>query len=215
MLRICFMMIAMGLLAEPGLAASVNVITNGDFEQGNTGFTSAYDYLPGGQIGPAASYGITSNPRHIHYGAYSYGDHTPGGTLMLAYNGATSPITLWQQTVAVKPHSDYTFSFYGSSWYLSPWGNLRLYINGTAIGDSGSFPSSPGTWTQYTYAPWNAGTTTTATLRLVNIEYASSGNDPAIDDLAFTGPDPAASPIPLPAAIALALPMSFILIRRK
>src|SRR4051794_30751823 len=101
---------ALLLAASP---ASAGFIVNGDFEQGNIGFSSQYTYSPG-NIGPAQSYDVLPNPQPAH-GAdtASYGDHTTGHGLMMAVNGAEVPNQIvWSETIAVNPGSNYDFSLW-------------------------------------------------------------------------------------------------------
>ena len=97
-----------------------NLITNGDFQSGNVGFTTDYNFSPG-DIGPAQSYDVVANPafsRPNDLNAISYFDHTLGTVdgLMMAVNGAAVPnVLVWSQTLTVTPNTDYDFSLWASS----------------------------------------------------------------------------------------------------
>src|SRR5262249_9477766 len=92
-----------------------NLLLNGDFEAGNTGFTSDYTYSPG-DISPEGTYNIVRNPHDSHPGGASFGDHTSGTGLMLAANGASNTnLVVWRQSVAVVPNTTYEFSGWGAS----------------------------------------------------------------------------------------------------
>jgi hypothetical protein len=75
--------------------ADFNLIINGDFEQGNTGFYSQYTFGPGGgALGAAASYDVLTNPKYdrpYDINPPNFGDHTTGSGLMFAGNGAEVP----------------------------------------------------------------------------------------------------------------------------
>jgi hypothetical protein len=82
-----------------------NLVVNGDFEAGNTGFTSDYRYSPG-DIGPDTVYDLLRNPADEHYLGASYGDHTSGSGLMMAVNGARYPnfnAVVWSESLSVTP----------------------------------------------------------------------------------------------------------------
>ena len=166
-------------------------VPNGDFESGNTGFLTEYIFSPG-DIVPAQSYDVLSDPSDAHFEAASFGDHTSGTGLMLAANGATeSAIEVWSHTTAVAPGVQYTFSMWLASWDPTPPYNpaqLEISINGAVV-DVANAPSTVGTWEQYTTV-WNSGISTTAAIEIVNLETAATGNDFAIDDITFT-PEPA------------------------
>ncbi|HXR51092.1 MAG TPA: hypothetical protein VN762_03055, partial [Steroidobacteraceae bacterium] len=83
---------AISLLATAASASPVNLVTNGDFEAGNSGFTSAYAYaLPpnlGGSNTVEGQYTVASNPYPWNGLFISSGDHTSGQGLMMVANGA-------------------------------------------------------------------------------------------------------------------------------
>ena len=70
---IIFAVVVVGVafgVALPARAA-VNLIVNGDFQSGNTGFSSDYTYEPANGSGTAlwneGTYGIATNPQILHY----------------------------------------------------------------------------------------------------------------------------------------------------
>jgi hypothetical protein len=83
--------ITVGSLADDVGASpnTANLLVNGDFSLGNTGFTS--DYIFTSDILPAGTYCIDTDPHHCHPLAASYGDHTSGTGLMLIANGDVTP----------------------------------------------------------------------------------------------------------------------------
>lgn len=173
----------------------VNLIVNGDFEAGKTGFTSDYTYFST-PINAATSYAIGNNPREWH--AYrqwaSFGDHTTGHGLMFIGDGATaSNKVVWQQTVAVASNTLYTFSYWGASSFSSSPAKMRVTINGIQVGNDFMFPSETGQWQQFSVF-WNSGSATQATIRLVNQNTAGYGNDFALDDISLQAvvPEPGA-----------------------
>jgi gliding motility-associated-like protein len=169
----------------------INMVANGDFSAGNTGFTSAYTYVTGaGSLFPASTYAITSDPNIEHPLAYSFFDHTVGTSAgrMMAINGASSPVNVWCQTISVTPNTDYDFSAWFSNWSSDTVTNLPMIqfeINGLPLGiGTFSFPGTPGLWTQFS-SSWNSGISTSATICISDLQTAASGNDFAIDDITF------------------------------
>jgi hypothetical protein len=165
---------------------SGNLIVNGDFEQGNTGFTTQYTYSPQG-IGGAQTYAIVNDPHTVHPSAASYGDHTTGKGLMMAVNGATTPnVLVWGETVAVTPNATYEFSGWISSWTPSAPGQLNVLFNGSSVGIMNA-PSTTAVWVEFS-ANWNSGSATSVAIELRNLSTADIGNDFALDDISLTGP---------------------------
>jgi hypothetical protein len=174
------------LMADP--VNPVNVIVNGDFEAGNTGFSSDYTYSPGNIWNPA-TYDIVSDPHSSHGLASSFGDHTTGDGLMMVINGSTSPgLTFWFQPVPVDPGAYYTLSFWVASWYPDSPALLDVLINGTSVGTiSPPGGEDVGTWQQFT-AYWTAGVSGSATIGINGLHTEYGGNDFALDDISFVDP---------------------------
>jgi autotransporter-associated beta strand protein len=167
--------------------ASTDLITNGNFEQGNTGFTSAYIYSPG-NIGPADTYDVLPNPRPAHGGdTASYGDHSTGMGLMMAVNGAETPgVVVWSESFSVVPESDYAFSMWISSWTAGSPATFDIQFNGVSVGTpSAPFPAA--VWQQFS-TNWNSGADTTLTIQIFDTNLNDGGNDFAFDDISLIGP---------------------------
>jgi hypothetical protein len=179
-------------------AAPANLVVNGDFESGNTGFTSGYVY---GNVNGPTTYTITTNPSQAD-GAYpdwyNGGDHTSGKGNMLVVNGANSATTpIWEETVTVTPNTTYTFSYWGAEvdHDSSSLPRLQLNINGSPVGDNSIQEKSPdngGSWEKFTFT-WNSGSSTSATLALFDLNTDTGWNDFALDDISF-GAHPADYP---------------------
>src|SRR6186997_955164 len=101
LLSLFFLPAGQGVSKGKAQSAGPNLIVNGDFEAGNTGFTTSYIYTPA-DIYNTGTYDVLTNPRNAHKYATSYGDHTSGGGKMMALNGSTVAGSIaWSQTVAV------------------------------------------------------------------------------------------------------------------
>ncbi len=179
------------LTISPHLSAQ-NLIVNGDFEAGNTGFSSGYTYDSDPPMRGQGHYAIGNNPKTWNSFWDAFPDHTPGsGQLMFIADGATtSNVTVWQQTVTVSSHTPYVFSYWAASCYSQSPATLRTYINDVQVGDL-TLPSQTGNWQQFSVL-WNSGSATSATIRLVNLNTRGVGNDFVLDDISMQAvPEPA------------------------
>ena len=174
-------------------ASGENLIYNGDFEQGAVGFNTGYVY--NSTAFPEGTYSICTNPRNIHPFFADYQDHTTGSGNMLVANGALNPgVAVWEQTVSVSPDTNYEFSFWVSTANeyeplidINP-ADLEYFINGVSLGIV-SPPFQYGVWIQESNF-WYSGTSTTATIKIVDTDTNYWGNDFALDDIRFV-PEPA------------------------
>lgn len=186
--RACFAGIATFALAMVALptASSANLIANGDFEAGNTGFSSDYTHSPTNITG-AATYAIVTDPSSVHGSAASYGDHTSGSGNMMAVNGSTVAGDLvWGETISVQANATYDFAVYISSWFSGAPASLVFTVNGTTIGSLVA-PMQTGAW-ELAFATWNSGSETSALIEVRNDQTAFGGNDFALDDFYFGNP---------------------------
>lgn len=202
MIKIIFFFTAMALSGF----SSANLITNGDFESGNTAFSSDYNYNPG-NILAAGVYDIVTNPHSVHGSAATYGDHTTGSGNMMVVNGSTvSGETVWQQTIAVESSATYDFAAFISSWFSGSPAQLIFSVNGAQIGNL-TAPTVTGVW-ESIFATWNSGAATTAIISIDNANVVSTGNDFALDDLyfgdpVFSDPDCCSTSVPTPGTLPL------------
>jgi len=164
---------------------SQNLITNGNFENGNVGFTSAYQY----KTPPNTSEGqyfVGSNAQTWNGGMTPCGDHTSGSGNMMLVNGATvANQSIWCQTLAVQPNVDYAFSTWVQMVVGSNPAILQFSINGTLLGSPFTPPATPCSWAEF-YQLWNSGTNTFANICIVNQNTGAGGNDFGIDDISFS-----------------------------
>ena len=170
-----------------------NIVVNGDFSSGNTGFTSSYT-MPSscsgcccGILSNEGTYGVNTNPHNLHTNFVSTGDHTSGTGKMLIVNGAsTANVTVWKENITIQPNTNYVFSVWATSVTSANPAVLQFSINGNPLGTVALSPSlANGTW-QYFTTVWNSGSVTgTVPIALVNQNTASNGNDFAVDDIVF------------------------------
>jgi hypothetical protein len=195
-------LLALAALATLSTSAfAQNLIVNGDFESGNTGFTSGYVSTPV-NLG-AGEYSVRTNGQTWNGAFASFGDHTSGSGNMMVVNGAgIIGTTVWgQSSIAVTPNTDYYFSAWITSVFPASPATLQFSLNGSPIGST--IQATPGLpdWTQF-YATWNSGSNTSIDLAIVNLNTAAGGNDFALDDLEFSTTAPV-SAAPEPGSLAL------------
>lgn len=172
------------------VSSPVNLIQNGDFSQGDTLFTTEYSYVADpNPFGVQAAYSIVTNPAGWFAPFCSGGDHTTGSGNMMVFDASTDPtgnVIVWsnQNPVAVLPNTNYTFSYYVAS--VSPENPARLEVtaNGVSQGAPVTAPGATCLWTQVSYN-WNSGASTTANFVIYDRNFASGGNDFALDDISL------------------------------
>jgi len=160
-----------------------NLVVNGDFSAGSTGFSTSYTPEPTGSTCNGCS-AVDINPHSYDASWVSMGDHTTGTGKMLIVDGALSyPVNFWCESIPVMPNTDYLFSFWMASTYPSPLASIEVKINGIVIG-AFSPSGTSGIWNRYRVT-WNSGTSTLADICLDDLVTASFGNDLVVDDIAF------------------------------
>lgn len=166
-----------------------NLVVNGDFTAGNTGFSSSYTYSPP----PSATllegrYSVYTNPFGVHTGFTSMPDHTTGTGNMMIINGGPTAVDVWCQTITVTPNTDYNFSAWFANCSSVTTGPnvpiLQFRINGILQGTPTTVTTAPGVWMNFA-TTWNSGPSTTATICIYDAVTTAAGNDFAIDDILF------------------------------
>ncbi len=171
------------VLAESGN----NMVVNGDFSAGNTGFTSGYTgYItpPGGMI-PERSYMVTANTLTAHTLSFPMPDHTTGTGMMMVINGSGTPnVTAWCQTVSVQPNTTYNFTAWTARFSNANAPVLQVAVNGVNLGNPVTMGPSMGIW-ETIGGIWNSGSFTTAVICITDLNTALSGNDFTLDDISL------------------------------
>ena len=190
-----------------GYIASGELVTNGDFNQGNNGFLSDYSfvngfantavgYSSGTGLYPESKYTVVANRTDSNVTLYHpafFGNGRNQGNIVgrnddkyMAINGATViGQKIWSQTVEVVPNNNYSFSAWITSINAGNPSLLRFLINGIEIGPQISAPSALYTWKQF-YTVWNSGSATTAEITIINDNSVANGNDFGLDDISFS-----------------------------
>lgn len=189
---------AFGCTGSAFLPVSNELVTNGDFSAGNTGFTNAYANVSTGYTGnptsglwPEGLYAVGVDPTFYHPTFYGR-DHTTNSGNMLIVNGIGSAgVVVWQETVPVMPNTDYYFSAWAVSLNsVSPYANLQFNVNNVLVGTTAPLSARPENnnppynWQRF-YGNWNSGSSTTAVIQIVDLQTALGGNDFGLDDVSF------------------------------
>lgn len=160
-----------------------NIIANGDFSAGNSGFTSGYSYAATNTT--EGQYYVGTLPQSWNTGVSNCKDHTTTTGNMMMVNG--SPVAnaeIWKQTLAVVPNTNYAFSCWIQSISVQNPAQLQFSVNNNDLGNLINASSSTCTWQQF-YGTWNSGSNTTAIISIVNKNTIAAGNDFALDDISF------------------------------
>lgn len=172
----------METLIAHAVIQSPNLIVNGDFSAGNSGFTSAMIFNPFTLIIPG-SYAIVTNPSTIHPDFKACQDHTTGGGGMLACNGSLLPNRdIWCQNIAVDPGGEYDLSFWSSALTENESPELVIRLDGQNLTTPKLLGPTTCEWVQSSMS-WTAGLQTSVQFCIRNLNGANSGNDFAIDDI--------------------------------
>lgn len=181
--------------------AAANLIVNGNFESGNTGFTTDYKHQPGA-IGAERSYDIVTSPYPAHPSAADYGDHTSGSGYMFAGNGALDANkVVWSQTVAISANTDYDFSMWMSSWVSANPSTFDVLFNDVSIGTPAA-PTTTAIWKEFATS-WNSGVNTSLTIKIIETRRADVGSDFALDDISLETAG-GTNPVPEPSSLLMA-----------
>ncbi|MBK8954045.1 MAG: PKD domain-containing protein [Saprospiraceae bacterium] len=165
-----------------------NLVTNGNFESGNVGFSSALAYHAFGTL-TAGEYSIR-NSLNLNNGQWSCIDHTFGSTTNLFFvaDGPSTSDPIWSQSVNLQAGTTYVFCFWANNLVsrLNQMGAPMLLARlsgGPIIIPTTVINQSPDQWVLLT------GTFTATVTGPVNIEIwdtqGSIWDDIAIDDISL------------------------------
>ena len=173
--------------------STTNLVINGDFGSGISGFSSDYEIAPGscdaasvatyGILGCEGFYTVGTNPLLTHNDFCSGTDQDGNGSMLIA-NGSLTGGNVWCQNVTVTPNTFYDFSAWATSVESGSPGILQFTINGTPIGTALNLTPSTCNWLPFN-ATWNSAASSFATICILNTNTAEAGNDFAIDNIQF------------------------------
>jgi hypothetical protein len=176
------------LNSAPAPINTNNLVLNGNFEQGNLGFTSFLD---------GNNFSVTTSPFIWNNNMANCSDHTPAGSNMLVMDGAGGqygqfhipPVSMEcyrSSTINVVQNTNYMLTLWVASVAsnASEGPHLNIYINNSLVIYHDPDPSSECVWVQLSFL-WNSGNATTANISAVNGNTLGRGNDYAFDDISF------------------------------
>lgn len=181
-------------VAAPQAVSAIELVQNGNFELGNTGFTSDYTYsaAPGnsGYYSVGAQAAVPASN-----GAWTCTDHTTGaatGKFLFADGGSGA---VWRQTLAsVQPSTKYEFKAWVNN-LVTPsrdFGDpvLQLWLKAganpaTLIATAPALPENPDQWVLFSASWTSPAVLNTPYVLEIRSAYSDIGNDFAIDDISF------------------------------
>jgi subtilisin-like proprotein convertase family protein len=195
-----------GCVGTNSINVAQELVINGDFEAGNTGFLTDYQFVTdnpavNNELYPEGTYAVDSNAQRYHNLFYGR-DHTKplnnGKFMMINGFPGSSTAVIWEQTVAVEPNTDYYYSAWAMNLNPGSPAQLRFEVNGVQIGTTADLknadrPSSDAqvnlnNWIRFYYGgygAWKSGTNTTAVIRIIDLNPEAGGNDFGLDDISF------------------------------
>lgn len=186
---------ATGCSSSASFQVATELVTNGSFDAGNSGFTTAYTFVANiaGQteLYPEGTYSVVSNANSVHNFFYGTDRYSGTGNFMVINGDPSLNQAVWSQNaITVQPNTTYYFSAWAMSVVNGNNAILQFSINGMQVGSIAYLPNGytntngPYNWVRF-YGAWNSGAATSVNLSIVNLNTATGGNDFALDDISF------------------------------
>jgi len=177
-----------GGIEATGANLGPNLIINGAFGMGNTGFVS--DYADGNVYGPG-TYVIGPSPCKApgHWSDWECFPPHNGHLMFIANGGNSESETVWSETLNVAPGASYIVSFWAATLNTSIGSpaQLLLQINGRVLAQivlPDQSPVSGGSWVSLNVY-WASAESSTATVVILDANTSTSENDFVVDDVNF------------------------------
>lgn len=155
-----------------------NLVSNGDFSQGNSRFTSSYLYAATNTA--TGQYNVGNNPI-VWNNSLASCQANNGNILMVQSTGSEEIV--WSQTIDVTPNTNYIFSTGLQTLSEINPANIMFAINGNTVGDLLA-PTLPVCTQTLQYAAWNSGNNTIARIAIIN-KNTIPGSFFALDNIQF------------------------------
>lgn len=172
------------------LTSEENLLTNGDFSDGDTGFTSD---LNSDCMCNTDSYcvGTQMVDKCNNFGPFNFEEFIdPGVGQFMIVDGPTVPNRdIWCNTVQFEPNDDYVFTFRAREFAGGPNPILELTVGGTAIGTATI--GNTGDWEQFNFSFTNSQGAISLDVCLTQTNNGSLGYDYGLDDLFMANLDAA------------------------
>ncbi|MFM9950518.1 MAG: choice-of-anchor L domain-containing protein, partial [Saprospiraceae bacterium] len=171
-----------------------NLIGNGDFSAGNTGFTSDYNFTPVPSPGPG-NYTVFSSFQNNFWSCTDHTTGSPTGKFLVVDGSLTPGEAAWRQNINITPSAEYMFCAYVNNLYFPPNSNqpypdVQVWLidgnNNATLLTSAVVPESPDLWIKID-ASWSAPAVVANPYRLEirDGSILQGGNDFAVDDISF------------------------------
>jgi len=211
-----------GCLTAVSASASLNLVVNGDFSAGNTGFTSSYtsgtgvqnSLLNAGANQGAGYYAVGTDPSFYNPNWTDGPTSVPGdpNAQMLIVNGSPNAgATVWQGSLSpgMVAGQTYTFSALVASLYPVSEPTLSFSIGGNTLGPITL--TGAGSWETFTET-FVAGSSSAG---FIDLNGDLNGNDFAITEISITPVVPEPSTIVAGGLLLLPFGASTLRIMRK
>jgi hypothetical protein len=146
-----------------------NLVLNGDFESGNTNFTSGYVYTSEGSYAQGI-YTVGDDPTSwFSTISEMMTDHTSGsGQMLIANANSSGSDVVWQQDIDVTAGASYELSLWVAGLQGGVLPSFDIQVAGSSIGSVS--PSEMSVWTEFTNR-WTATESGTVTLSINNTQH--------------------------------------------
>jgi hypothetical protein len=146
-----------------------NLVLNGDFESGNTDFTSGYVYTSEGSSAQGI-YTVGDDPTSwFSTISEMMTDHTSGsGQMLIANANSSGSDVVWQQDIDVTAGASYELSLWVAGLQGGVLPSFDIQVAGSSIGSVS--PSEMSVWTEFTNR-WTATESGTVTLSINNTQH--------------------------------------------
>ena len=170
-----------------GVISNPNMVANGSFENGNTGFTSEYLFAP--TRNADGQFGIVPNASQWYPGlnCINCRDHTnpPTGNMLVSDGSVIANRKIWNSNILVSTNTTYRISFWAIAYDAIETAQLALFINNRKSGEWSSTSSEIGSWKQFSTL-WNSGSEGILNLDIRNLNITAINNRFSIDDISVT-----------------------------
>jgi hypothetical protein len=164
-------------------ACGQNLVVNGNFESGNTGFVSDYSFTAGGNC-CEGQYTVRQLPNTFNGAFVNPPPASPGSVRMMIVNGALTPnLRVWSQTVPVIPGRTYRIGLSACTAVVGGPAILAFRVNSQPVGAPLTLEDRTGIWTQLE-STWTADAAA-ATLVIADLNTSRFPNDFYIDDISM------------------------------
>jgi gliding motility-associated-like protein len=173
------------------LGTGQNLLRNPSFTQGNTGFSTSYNFVATPSSNPTlyqeGTYAVGTNSTSYHNNFVGTGRTGPNDSFMMV-NGAAALEGAYSQTITVLPNRYYSFSAYATSLNGRSPAQLGLVVDGKSTSVVTTLPTTPGQYVKfsdlYFSGPGPVGGFP-ITIEIRDVNKVAVGNDFGLDDVYF------------------------------